>query len=114
MKVYVDLDIRDIKGCPCFNDEYNMCQVDKNGDLVKCTGKNSKECPLQSLSDYTKQARKEIIENLKQEIIYYPVGLLGIDGQPHKNTWGISKEILESYFEKILDYIEQGDTDAKD
>ena len=69
---------------------------------------NLEDCDIEmySLADYTKQVRMEVIENLKQEIIYYPVGLLDIDGKSQINTWGISKQILETYFEKILDKLQ--------
>lgn len=78
------------------------CSIMKDNYDCKCS---KEHCPLKSLGEHDKQVRKEVAENLKQEIIYYPVGLLDIDKNPQIKTLGISKEILESYFEKILDQI---------
>lgn len=101
MKVYVDFKDLDAEDMPSsISNKYNLQVRSING------GSDYKNVEIMSLADHTKQVKKEVIENLKQEIIYYPVGLLGIDGKSHKNTLGISKEILESYFEKILDQIQ--------
>lgn len=70
MKVYVD---ELPKSC-------NDCVVDHCGEWCCIDGveidtwsynkTRPKECPLQTLSDYTKQVRKEVCEELKNKILY--------------------------------------------
>ena len=57
MKVYVDELPKDCIDCPCESEYY--CNL-LNEDIGCCEwGKIHKNCPLQSLADYTKQVRKE-------------------------------------------------------
>ena len=62
MKVYVDELPKDCIGCPCESEYY--CNL-LNEDVGCCKwGEIHKNCPLQSLTDYTKQARKEVYEKI--------------------------------------------------
>lgn len=63
MKVYVDKLPENCGKC-CFGDAF--CCINNNYilDLV-CLNKKSKDCPLQSLSDHTKQVRKEVVQEIK-------------------------------------------------
>ena len=65
----------------------------------------SDECPLQSLTDYTKQVRKEVVQEIINRIVYYAVSILDEAGNVKENVWGISKKDVD----KILDQI-QGET----
>lgn len=57
MKVYVDELPKDCIDCPCESEYY--CNL-LNEDVGCCEwGEIHKNCPLQSLADYTKQVRKE-------------------------------------------------------
>ena len=60
MKLYVDELPKSCDECPCFNEEYNCCNIDGGDCLLK-----NDDCFLCSLADYTKQVRKEIIEQVK-------------------------------------------------
>lgn len=70
MRIYVDELPKSCSWCPCFNSSNNTCKIDDSD--VDCipvdsyrvrffnyTDKRHPICPLQSLSDYTKQVRKE-------------------------------------------------------
>ena len=63
MKVYVDELPKDCIDCPCESEYYcNLLNED-----VGCLewGEIHKNCPLQSLADYTKQVRKEVCEKIR-------------------------------------------------
>lgn len=63
MKVYVDELPKDCIDCPCESEYY--CNL-LNEDVGCCKwGEIHKNCPLQSLADYTKQVRKEVCEEIK-------------------------------------------------
>ena len=67
MKVYVDELPKSCSYCPCKCFETDKCQLDKS---INCPwdyedNKRPKTCPLQSISDYTKQARKEVCEEIR-------------------------------------------------
>lgn len=62
MKVYVDELPKNCYDCPCMDYHEGVCQV-TNQSLCFNYGEN--HCPLQSLSDYTKQVRKEVCEEIK-------------------------------------------------
>lgn len=66
MKVYVDELPKKCGKC-CFGDAF--CCINNNYilDLV-CLNKKSKDCPLQSLTDYTKQVRKEVVQEIRNKI----------------------------------------------
>lgn len=62
MKVYVDELPKNCIDCPCESEYYcNLLYED-----VGCCkwGEIHKNCPLQPLSDYTKQVRKEVLEKV--------------------------------------------------
>lgn len=62
MKLYVDELPKDCIDCPCESEYY--CNL-LNEDVGCCKwGEIHKNCPLQSLSDYTKQVRKEVIDKV--------------------------------------------------
>lgn len=66
MKVYVDELPKDCIDCPCESEYY--CNL-LNEDVGCCKwGEIHKNCPLQSLADYTKQVRKELCEEIKEQI----------------------------------------------
>ena len=66
MKVYVDELPKDCIDCPCESEYY--CNL-LNEDVGCCKwGEIHKNCPLQSLADYTKQVRKELCEEIKKQI----------------------------------------------
>ena len=66
MKVYVEKLPKDCIGCPCESEYY--CNL-LNEDVGCCKwGEIHKNCPLQSLTDYTKQVRKEVCEKIGGEI----------------------------------------------
>ena len=66
MKVYVDELPKDCIDCPCESEYY--CDL-LNEDVGCCKwGEIHKNCPLQSLVDYTKQVRKEVLEDIKERL----------------------------------------------
>ena len=61
--MYVDELPKDCIDCPCESEYY--CNL-LNEDVGCCKwGEIHKNCPLQSLSDYTKQVRKEVVQEIK-------------------------------------------------
>ena len=67
MKVYVDELPKDCIGCPCESEYY--CNLLKE-DIGCCKwGEIHKNCPLQSISDHDKQVRKEVIEEIKENLL---------------------------------------------
>lgn len=91
MKVYVDRLPKCCEECPCCNNcmDYG-CSC--NLDDIKLTyddyaNKRNKDCPLQSIADYTKQVRKELIAKV-YEVLEQAV--------PHDLCWSwavIKKEL---------------------
>lgn len=66
MKIYVDELPKDCIDCPCESEYY--CNL-LNEDIGCCEwGEIHKNCPLQSLADYTKQVRKEVCEEIRNKI----------------------------------------------
>lgn len=66
MKIYVDELPKDCIGCPCESEYY--CNLLKE-DIGCCKwGEIHKNCPLQSISDYTKQVRKEVCDEIRSKI----------------------------------------------
>ena len=66
MKIYVDELPKDCIECPCESEYYcNLLNED-----VGCLERREihKNCPLQSLADYTKQVRKEVCEKIRNKI----------------------------------------------
>ena len=65
MKVYVDELPKDCIDCPCESEYY--CNL-LNEDVGCCKwGETHKNCPLQSLADYTKQVRKEVLDIIEEK-----------------------------------------------
>ena len=62
MKVYVDELPKDCWDCPMHDGENGWCKM-----LVCYTDYIPKDCPLQSLSDYTKQVRKEVLDIIEEK-----------------------------------------------
>ena len=62
MKVYVDELPKDCIGCPC-ESEYYCNLLNEDIGFLKW-GEVHKNCPLQSISEYTKQVRKEVCEEV--------------------------------------------------
>ena len=63
MRIYVDELPKDCWDCPMHDGENGQCKM-----LVCYTDYIPKNCPLQSLSDYTKQVRKEACEEIRNKI----------------------------------------------
>ena len=98
MKVYVDELPKDCIDCPCESEYY--CNL-LNEDVGCCEwGEIHKNCPLQSLADYTKQVRKEVVQEIREKMTYWEDCL--------------TKEVTEYVIDKeTLDKIEQGETKCK-
>lgn len=67
MRIFVDELPKDCIDCPCESEYY--CNL-LNEDVGCCKwGEIHKNCPLQSLADYTKQVRKEVCDGLALPLI---------------------------------------------
>ena len=66
MKIYVDESPKDCIECPC-ETEYYCNLLNEDVGYLKW-GEIHKDCPLQSLTDYTKQVRKEVVEEIKERL----------------------------------------------
>lgn len=116
MKVYVDELPKSCSVCACgVEDEMCCCWCmafeDDFHHYIHSEDFETKRlpsCPLHSLTDYTKQVRKEVREEIKSKIVYYAVSVLDEAGKVKENAWGISKKDID----KILDQI-QGETEWK-
>ena len=77
MKVYVDELPKSCEECPCYSYSEGFCNCEfwwqkykEIKDVQEYThlgykqNERPNDCPLQSLSDYTKQVRKEVIEQV--------------------------------------------------
>ena len=63
MRIFVDELPKDCIDCPCESEYY--CNL-LNEDVGCCKwGEIHKNCPLQSLADYTKQVRKEVCDEIR-------------------------------------------------
>ena len=67
MKVYIDELPNDCIGCPC-ESEYYCNLLNEYVDCCKW-GEIHKNCPLQSISGYTKQVRKEVCDAFKSRFL---------------------------------------------
>lgn len=66
MKIYVSELPKDCIDCPCECEYY--CNL-LNEDVGCCKyGEIHKDCSLQSLADYTKQVREEVVDEIKAEL----------------------------------------------
>ena len=72
MKVYVEKLPKGCLSCPYIVDkgDYDLCAIKDCviDDAFKYIDKRKKSCPLQSLADYTKQVRKEVVEDIKERL----------------------------------------------
>ena len=67
MKVYVNELPKCCAKCPCESDKWcNLMGYVVDEDEYE--DERPKQCPLQSLSDYTKQVRKEVCEEIEEQI----------------------------------------------
>ena len=98
MRIYVDELPKDCWDCPMHDGENGQCKM-----LVCYTDYIPKNCPLQSLSDYTKQVRKEVCNDFKSRF------LATCQIEKVCDTASFSLEVLN----RILDQIEQGETKCK-
>ena len=64
MRIYVDELPKDCWDCPMHDGENGQCKM-----LVCYTDYIPKNCPLQSLTDYTKQVRKELCDDFKSRFL---------------------------------------------
>lgn len=92
MKIYVDEFPKDCWDCPMHNGENGWCKM-----LVCYTDYIPKNCPLQSISDYTKQVRKEVCNDFKSRFLATCQIEKGCD------TASFSLEVLN----RILDQLRQ-------
>ena len=111
MKVYVDKLPKDCWNCPCaiksqrqqFKDKERMMDTFME-DCMHCIPldkwivEKHKNCPLQSLRDYTKQVRKEVCEEIINFIKY--------NGKYEYNNNNLGVFIVESLFLDFLDQIQ--------
>ena len=107
MRIYVDELPKDCIDCPCESEYY--CNL-LNEDVGCCKyGEIHKDCPLQSLADYTKQVRKEVCEEIR-EICKLNIRTYKIqpqdDCERYKEIDAFNKAIFGVL--EILDQIEQG------
>ena len=72
MKMYVDELPKSCSECPLtmvhkdsFTKKYVLCCRCINVNVDKCKNYRTNLCPLQSLTDYTKQVRKEVCDKIR-------------------------------------------------
>ena len=74
MEYFVDEMPRDCASCKCYHmncaDGYSCSKLRKeiHPNFSEGIGYRHQDCPLQSLSDYTKQVRKEVVEGIKERL----------------------------------------------
>ena len=69
MKVYVDELPKDCWNCPCFKNDINFpCGLSDGTQDYFLDEMDGGECPLLSLLDYTKQVRKEVCEEIGEQL----------------------------------------------
>ena len=104
MKVYVSELPKSCSYCPCKCFETDTCQLNKG---IKCPldNKIANKCPLKSLSDYTKQVRKEVLADLKEKYKQKMANALGDDEEiGHINCDAVLEELLEEIgFDEVLE-----------
>ena len=91
MRIYVDELPKDCWDCPMHDGENGQCKM-----LVCYTDYIPKNCPLQSLADYTKQVRKEVCNDFKSRF------LATCQIEKGCNTASFSLEVLN----RILDQLQ--------
>ena len=67
MKVYVDELPKSCLDCPC-ESEYYCNLLNRDIEFLELS-KGCKDCSLQSLTDYTKQVRKEVCNDFKSRFL---------------------------------------------
>lgn len=92
MRIYVDELPKDCWDCPMHDGENGQCKM-----LVCYTDYIPKNCPLQSLSDYTKQVRKEVCNDFKSRFLATCQIEKGCD------TASFSLEVLNRILDQIQD-----------
>ena len=98
MRIFVDELPKDCIDCPCESEYY--CNL-LNEDVGCCKwGEIHKNCPLQSLTDYTKQVRKKVCEEIRNKLKENGLFII-VRGEPKYKT-----------MEEILDRIEKGEVNG--
>ena len=92
MKVYVDEFPKDCWDCPMHDGENGWCKM-----LVCYTDYIPKDCPLQSLADYTKQVRKKVCNDFKSRF------LATCQIEKVCDTASFSLEVLNKILDQIQD-----------
>ena len=73
MKVYVDELPESCCNCPCLNSDCDYgCSCNLNTFLEEehfDIDKKHPSCTLQSLTDYTNQVRKEVVEDIREKVL---------------------------------------------
>lgn len=105
MKVYVDELPKDCIACPCESEYY--CNL--LNEAVGCCkwGEIHKNCPLQSLADYTKQVRKEVVQEIRKwcnRNFNWVGDGTGYDGQDYNEMIGSNNTINK--LRELLDQIQ--------
>ena len=95
MRIYVDELPKDCEECPCCNKDVDYGYCCNLGayeyDDYFCINKKHPRCPIQSLTDYTKQVRKEVCEEIKDISELFGVCKTGII----KEEYRIDKDVLD-------------------
>ena len=72
MTIYVSELPKNCMSCPCFQSSGDFCcGLDDGCNDYFCDEIDGGVCPLQSLSDHTKQVRKEVCEEIKKKVLEY-------------------------------------------
>lgn len=101
MKVYIDEMPNDCLYCPCYSEYY--CNLLKEGVGFCKWGEIHKNCPLQPIADYTKQVRKEVIEDIRYSLLDFSHGYWKVFKQNGKQY--MTDDDLRECLDEILDKI---------
>ena len=99
MEYFVDEMPRDCASCKHYHmncaDGYSCSKLRKeiHPNFSEGIGYRHQDCPLQSLADYTKQVRKEVLDIIEEKF----------------NCCGYVEEKFEDIKKYVLDQIEQGE-----
>ena len=91
MRIYVDKLQETCWKCPFFIGITCRCKL-LHEYLYECVERVPEQCPIHSLSDYTKQVRKEVVDIIEEKF----------------NCCGYVEEKFEDIKKYVLDQIEQG------
>ena len=101
MKVCVEKLPKGCLSCPYIVDkgDYDLCAIKDCviDDVFKYINKRKKSCPLLSLSDFTKQVRKEVCEEIRSRFLATCQIEKGCD------TASFSLEVLNRILDQIQD-----------